>query len=90
MRGGLLFLCMAILLFGFAAHGLLSDGVFALQRYSRELILRAEEPFWFGFTILAYLGLGVFMAGISAFFFWSSRKEKEAEERFFRQRRYLQ
>ncbi|NGP17026.1 hypothetical protein [Devosia aurantiaca] len=90
MRGGLLFLGMAILLFGYAVHGLLSDEVFALKRYSRELILRSEKPLWFGVTILAFFGLGAFMAGISAFLFWSRRKEKEAEERFFRKRKYLQ
>lgn len=89
MRGGLLFLCMAISLFGFAGHGLLSDGVFAFQRFSRELILRAEQPFWFAFTVLTYLGLGAFLAAISAFLFWSRRGEKDAEERFFRQRKYL-
>lgn len=90
MRGGLLFLCMAILLFGFAGHGLLSDGVFPFQRHSRELILRAEQPFWFGFTILAYVAFGVLMSGISVFLFWSRRKEKAAEEQFFRQRKFLQ
>lgn len=90
MRGGLLFLVMAIFLFGYAVHGLLSNEVFALKRYSQELILSAEEPLWFGVTVLAFLGLGAFMALISAFLFWGRRKEKEAEERFFRQRKYLQ
>ena len=90
MRGGLLFLCIAIMLFGFAAHGLLSDGVSPFNRHSRHLILRAEQPFWFGFTILLYAAAGVLMTGVSAFLFWSRRKEKAAEERFFRQRKFLQ
>lgn len=90
MRGGLLFLCMAIALFGFAIHGLLSDEVFAFQRHSRELILRAEQPFWFGVTILAYVAVGAVMAGFSAYLFWLRRKEKAAEEQFFRRRKFLQ
>jgi hypothetical protein len=90
MRGGLLFLCIAILLFGLAAHGLFSDGVLAFQRHSRDVILRADQPFWFGFTILAYFAAGVLITGISGFLFWSRRKEKAAEERFFRQRKFLQ
>ena len=90
MRGGLLFLCLAILLFGFAAHGLFSDGVLAFQRNSRDIILRAEQPFWFGFTILAYVAAGVLMSGISGILFWYRRKEKAAEEQFFRRRRFLE
>lgn len=81
---------MAIFLFGLAVHGLLLDGVFAFRRYPQELILRAEQPFWFGLTVLIYLGLGALMAAFSAFFFWSQREVKDAEERFFRQRKYLE
>ena len=89
MRGGLLFLGIAILLFGLAANGLISDGVLALQRRSDDVILRAEQPLRFGFTIFAYAAFGLLMAGISAFLFWSRREQKAAEAKFFGQRRFL-
>ena len=90
MRGGLVFLCIGIAFFGLAAHGLVSDGVFALKRYSTGFMLRAEQPFWYAVTILVYAAAGLLMTGVSVFFFWSRRQEKKAEERFFHQRKFLQ
>lgn len=89
MRGGLLFLCIGVASLGLAGHGFATAGVIALERFSPGLILREEQPFWHAVTISAYALMGLLMTGISVLFFWSRRKEKNAEERFFRQRKFL-
>ena len=90
MRAGLLFLGIGIALLGFAAHGLLSEGVFAFGRHSRGLVLREIEPLWYAVTTVAYIVSGVLMTALAMLFFWSRQRQKEAEKRFFRQRDFLQ
>lgn len=90
MRAGLLFLGIGTALLGFAAHGLLSEGVFAFGRHQRGLIIREIDPFLYAVTTAAYVFCGVLMTTLATLIFWAHRRQKEAERRFFRQRDTLQ
>ncbi|QDZ10589.1 hypothetical protein [Devosia ginsengisoli] len=89
MFGAALFGVMGATLLIMAARGALSGSINALHRFGGSPVpLNGQASlFWFWFSAHAILGL--LCLSLAVYMFWSSRKEKAAEDRFLRHRRAL-
>ena len=85
-----LFLATGLAFSGFGIHGVLTGGVHGFTRSGlHELVLRDEDPIGYAVSLGAHWLAATLFLALFVFIFWSERRSKAAEERFFRQRDLL-